>query len=315
MNVITNLDNGVGLQRDFEMIAPKLRAMGWEVAGVPFLSPHQIQPADVNLFLEVCVPSLFQYAREQWIVPNPEWCIRNWIPDLKARFSRVLCKTPDTYRIFRILMQGSQVACFHTGWESRDLYDASVPREWKFLHVTGKSQNKNTVAILRAWQTLQVPYQLTLLSEHYSEAAGMNNVTRHHRVSDEQLVQLMNSHQFHLCPSEYEGWGHYLHEALGVGAVVITTNVSPMNEFGAPTELLVPPYHTREQHCASMSTIMPEALFTSITRATHWTPEQVQQASTAARDEFLRQREYFKSQFVQAFRFGSMQETQVSISG
>jgi len=313
MNIITNLDNGVGLQRDFEMLVPKLQAEGWEVAGVPFLAPWRVQAADVNLFLEVCVPSVFEHAREQWLVPNAEWCLRNWIPNIKSRFSRVLCKTHDAQRIFNLLMSGSPVQCFHIGWESRDLYDASVPREWKFLHVTGKSQNKNTAAILRAWQNFKIPYQLTLVSEHYPEAVGMHNVTRHHRISDEHLVQLMNSHQFHLCPSEYEGWGHYLHEALGVGAVVITTAVPPMNEVGAPAELLVTPYHTRAQHCASMSTIMPEALFTSVQRAIKWSPEQVHRASTAARDGFLNQREYFKGRFAQAFRYG-VQEIQVGVS-
>jgi hypothetical protein len=45
---------------------------------------------------------------------------------------------------------------------------------------------------------------------------------------------MLNSHLFHVCPSQYEGWGHCLHEGLGVGAVVLTTDAPPMSYFVDP---------------------------------------------------------------------------------
>ncbi|EQD67759.1 glycosyltransferase, partial [mine drainage metagenome] len=53
-----------------------------------------------------------------------------------------------------------------------------------------------------------------------------------HRIDyldDAALQRLQNAHWFHLCPSETEGYGHYLVEAMGIGAVVLTTDAAPMN--------------------------------------------------------------------------------------
>ena len=42
-----------------------------------------------------------------------------------------------------------------------------------------------------------------------------------HRIGyldEAELKRLQNAHVFHLCPSETEGFGHYLVEAMGIGA-------------------------------------------------------------------------------------------------
>ena len=50
-------------------------------------------------------------------------------------------------------------------------------------------------------------------------------------LDDAALRTLQNSHRFHLCLSEAEGWGHYIAEALSVGAITLTCDAAPMNEL------------------------------------------------------------------------------------
>jgi hypothetical protein len=53
---------------------------------------------------------------------------------------------------------------------------------------------------------------------------------------------MMNRHRFHIMPSKYEGFGHYIHEAIGCGGIVLTTDARPMNEFrGITRQALIEP--------------------------------------------------------------------------
>ena len=52
-------------------------------------------------------------------------------------------------------------------------------------------------------------------------------------LSDQELRTLQNQSAFHLCLSLTEGWGHYIGEALGVGAVTMTVDAPPMKSSSA----------------------------------------------------------------------------------
>ena len=51
------------------------------------------------------------------------------------------------------------------------------------------------------------------------------------RITNEQLADCINCAQFHICPSEMEGYGHIINQARAAGAIIITFDVAPMNEL------------------------------------------------------------------------------------
>lgn len=282
-NVISNLANGVGLAQDYAILRSALEARGHEVHGVQFNAPvPQAMPprgSDVNVFVEVVSAQHFPLAREQWFIPHPEWFF--W-DQLVARFSRVLTKTRDTQRIFAGLTNGRSQ---YLGWRSRDLYRPEVSRRRKFLHLAGKSHLKNTEAVLECWHRFHPRAELVLVSEPY-RSNGIPDVAHFHRVSDDELARLMNECLFHLMPAAYEGWGHALHEALGVGAVIITTDAPPMNEI--PAAIFVPGCSTRKQNQAMLHSVSPEAVYAAVQAALAMSDEMVERERDRANAAFRR---------------------------
>ena len=293
-NIITNLTNGVGLQREYEILRDVLASAGHAVVGVDFQQTADCPPADVNLFLETVVPSVFGAALENWVMPNPEW----WSDEYQRsmpNLTRVLCKTRHAYDLFREL--AGDRACY-VGFMSRDLYQPAVERKPRFLHLAGNSQIKNTEAILKAWKKL--PYRLTVVSPHFHrEASKLRHVKAYDRVSDEKLRQLMNSRQFHLCPSKYEGFGHYIHEALGVGAVVVTSDAPPMNELELPKDLLVPTVPGALLRLARLHEVTPQAVIDRVEHVAKLPQSRIQEISRAARAYFEQERSRFPARFLE----------------
>lgn len=270
VNIITNLTNGAGLQRDYQLLRRELERRGHEVHGIHFKEPVAAA-ADLNIFLEVVVSSLFACAPRQWAVPNPEWWFKGWPLDV---WDLVLTKTHDATRIFRGKV-GDR--CQYLGWTAEDFYDPAVQRELRFLHVAGKSKAKNTEAVVEGAKRVGAP--LTVIAAGYR------------RVTDEELRVLLNSHAFCLLPSKYEGYGHSLHEAYGCGQIVVTTDAPPMNEVGPA--LFIPPMSARPHHWGLLHDVSPRAVAKAIKRALALPAETRQQMSQEIRQAFERDRAAF----------------------
>jgi glycosyltransferase involved in cell wall biosynthesis len=184
------------------------------------------------------------------LLPHPEWFLPR---DMEAlhRVDLVLAKTREAQRIFAD--KGCRALCI--GFTSDDRLDASVPRERAFFHLAGASRTKNTRPLLALWRRHPEWPRLTVV-QHPNEAnPGLPAANIEHRIDyleDAELKRLQNAHRFHLCPSATEGFGHYIVEAMSVGAVVITLDAPPMNEMITPERgVLVPWSHTGTQHLAT----------------------------------------------------------------
>ena len=250
MKVVLNLityNNGYGLTRDLQLFATLIKKhlpKGVE-ADMKFSDfyDYNIRGADANIFLEIPSYILMPYAPLNILVPNQEWFYKTWIPYV-GQLDLIWTKSQYATNIFQSLMTESQGSgsVKYLGWESSNYYEGDSdwvdisenPHSDRWLHVCGKSIYKQTQVIIDSW----LPHYHTL-EIIYSPRDVKNLVTRDlsnivyitTRVSQEELIHKMNTRKVHLCPSETEGFGHYLHEAMSVGAFIISTDGPPMNEW------------------------------------------------------------------------------------
>lgn len=266
-------DNGFGLSRDSRLLADALRRNGCEVTltalGMkqehrrrrkrmrPYVRARQLwrdlqrhwhppQVFDLNIMFEHLWPCQLARSHRNVALPNPEWFDRR-DRQLLGSIDRVWAKSHQAALTFVRL----GCATSWLGFDSDDRYDPGVRRERKFFHLAGGSRTKGTDRLLAVWRRHPEWPMLTVL-QHPREAhpgPAASNIT--HRLgfldaSDPaqyaELKHLQNSHAFHLCLSETDGWGHYLVEALGVGAVTVAVDAPPMNELVTPERGLLVPY-------------------------------------------------------------------------
>jgi glycosyltransferase involved in cell wall biosynthesis len=318
-------DNGFGLSRDFRLLADALRRSGCEVTVTALGLQHERwrrkkcmgayirtqqawyslrrrwrppQCFDVNIMFEHLWPAELLRARCHVALPKPEWFDRH-DPRVLDSGDRIWAKTHNAVSIFDHL--GCPTSW--VGFSSDDRYDASVPRERKFFHLAGGSRIKGTDRLLALWRRHPEWPTLTVL-QHPREAhpgPAASNIVHRLGYLDvtnpahyAELKQLQNSHAFHVCTSETDGWGHYLVEALGVGAVTITVDAPPMNELvTAGRGLLVPYGETGHMALARTYYFDELALEATIERALSLSDAEVGTLGSRGREWFMENKRAF----------------------
>lgn len=250
---IIGKSNGVGLTRDIKLLADCLREDGHDVSVHAIdaaeakhrrslltqtkvrmqlawqrARPASAHRADLNVMLEHLWPEFLCQARQNVVVPNPEWFDRNDLRFLN-RIDCVWAKTRHSAEIFSGFGSSTQVISF----DSEDRYRPEVPRERRFFHLAGKSTMKGTDRLLRVWAQRPHWPTLTVLQHNACspDVRAANLDIRSGYVEEQQLLHEQNACMFHICTSLTEGWGHYIVEALSVGAVTLTLDAPPMNEL------------------------------------------------------------------------------------
>jgi len=240
---------------------------------------------DVNLMDERIWPNFRNLAQRNVLLPHPEWFDpRDRAP--LAAIDRVFALTRHAVPIFESL--GSRVD--YVGFTSEDRLDRSVPRERAFFHLAGRSPNKGTEPLLALWRKHPQWPMLTVVQNPRAAKPGPPAPNIRHLIDyldDAQLKRLQNAHRFHLCPSETEGFGHYLVEAMGIGAVTLTLDAPPMNEMITPERgLRVPTARTGTQNLATTYFYDEAAMQAAIERALALDDAQVERIGAAARTWF-----------------------------
>lgn len=282
-------DNGAGLSRDMALLASVLADGGCEVT-VSAIADHRMANLarnirlragvawrgwregrahgrfDVNLIVQHVPEKYLGLARRNALIPNPEWFQPEYRRHLAA-FDRVFAKTREGQRIFDALGCRTEFI----GFTSPDRRLDGVARAATFLHAPGRSSHKGTQAIVAAWLKRPDWPLLTVVQREKQRVpaelpANISVLT--HYLDDGELRRLQNAHLFHLCPSETEGFGHYLVEGMSTGAVVLTTDAPPMNEFvDAGRGVLVAPADTGTHHLATTYRIDERTLTAAVEHA------------------------------------------------
>jgi len=306
--------NGVGLSRDLELLGAALIACGCDVTPHPcerrdrkrrrsllarltmragrLRGPAPQPPFDVNVMLEHIWPQFVQQARCNVLVPNPEWTDRRDVAMLNIP-DRIWAKTAMAEELF--VARGQR--CLRIGFDSNDRLQPGIERLPQFLHIAGRSPLKGTERLVALWQRHPQWPRLTVVQDKPAsggQAAAANIVREGRFLEDQELRTLQNSHRFHLCLSEAEGWGHYIVEAMSVGAVTLTCDAAPMNELVAPDRGVLVGAQLGERHnLARIARFDETALEAAIERSLALGAAQLDAIGAAARRWFVLNKQGF----------------------
>jgi glycosyltransferase involved in cell wall biosynthesis len=271
-------DIGAGLSRDIAILRSTLAPLGeievsadkqFDAArwGRTLLAQQLFRrsPFAANIFLETVWGRWLFCAPRNWLIPNPEWLAPDHL-GLVRQTDCVLCKTRSALELFRKLGIRAEFIGFTSEdrWLGRPLWEQPVRRA---LHIAGRSLQKGTATLVDVWRHHPEWPELVVVQRpafpgwrfYQPQAANLTWITE--RISDEELRRLQNSSQVHISPSDAEGFGHVLVEALSCGGVLITTDGAPMNEIVTPERgLLARPWRRGRKLLGDLSLVDPRAL-------------------------------------------------------
>ena len=318
-------DNGLGLSRDTRLLAAALEAHGCTVTTTRLGEADERSRwrhghgwrarlaqmrhgwarmrgqarHDLNIHFEHVWPLQLPLARCNIALPNPEWFDARDTLHLR-RIDTVWAKTRHAEQLFR------ELGCIvrWIGFASEDAALPGATRQRAFFHLAGGSRTKGTDALLALWRRHPEWPTLTVVRHGGSddaEASATNLRLIADYLDPAQLRVLQNAHAFHLCPSQTEGYGHYLAEAMGVGAVAVTTDAPPMNELiDAQRGLLVAATPAGQQGLATLYRFDNGAMEHAVEACLRMDDAQLAAMGARARDWFVANQGAFPSRVAAA---------------
>ncbi|ETV91625.1 hypothetical protein H310_13875 [Aphanomyces invadans] len=183
----------------------------------------------------------------------------------------------------------------------------------RIFHANGHSWQKNTPKILDCWNErpdlpmLHVYSKDELSNQTYWTHFGSKqpeNLEYHlgEDIDPAEFGKLMAEASVILCPSTMEGFGHYINQARAAGALVLTTNASPMNEFvDATSGILIEASERPTNGKVLMGNgtewnIEPRAICAGMDEILAMTPRERQSMAEEGRRRYFDQLRFFRTQ-------------------
>ena len=211
----------------------------------------------------------------------------------------VLCKTRHAQTIF------SQLGCTteYISFTNLDRYDPSILKTYDApFHLAGNSREKGTLMLIDIWQKHPEWPELTIVQRPFiakkAQAANIRQIDRY--LDDDKLKLLQNTHGIHLCPSETEGFGHYIVEGMSAQAVTVVTDAPPMNELIADDRSLLVKYSSSKPfRLGSIYAVDPKSLEEKIGEALEMDLTHKTDMGIRAREWFLENDKFFRGRLVE----------------
>lgn len=249
----------------------------------------------ITFHMEALHNEVYFFSSVNILIPNQEWLNSRTQKSIRMN-TLIWCKTH--YAVQKLQHLNNNVE--YLGFCSRDLYDASVQKDLNaYIHVAGKSKLKGTLPILNAWSKHPEWPLLTVISrqKEHVKFKSKNIDVIDNFIGEDELKQLINRIGIHLCPSESEGFGHNIVEALSVGAIVITTDAPPMNEIVSESVgFLVDWDRTDNRYFSDVFYVNEEKLIEEINAQLNLSIEDKELISKNSRIHFLKMKNDFQSE-------------------
>jgi hypothetical protein len=296
IQVITR-NNGYGLTKDVQVIREAMEPHGHTVDFTDWTKPRTKGKWDWNIHLELLNPAHFRTGMVNAFVPNPEWFDSSWNKSLPS-VDIVLAKTYDTQRIYEL----KHKKVVYTRWTSPDPGIRVDLSRRDAIHSAGHSISKGTTEVIEAAALVpELPITLITKNKIGRPVPGNVKVVSGY-LSDAEHVELMKA-PIHLCPSSYEGFGHYMNEGRAMGAFVVSTDAEPMNEIaGIETSILVPHCSERRMRDAMEKIVCVEALAEGMRMSLALLELHGEEISEGARSIYEKDRALFRERIVDVVR-------------
>jgi glycosyltransferase involved in cell wall biosynthesis len=291
--------NGVGISRDVAIIQSVLKANGHEVDVNHIYRYTSRKKYDLGIFLERFKPELFSESNKNVMIPNQEWFEDSWLQYLKA-FDCIFTKTKFADEVFKRLNCKTEFISF----TSEDRYIEGITKDdMHYLHVAGKSVQKQTEILWRCWAKNPGLPSLTILQDQkfYKPRVNIRNVNYiYDRLPDDLLKTMQNSMAIHICPSETEGFGHYIMEAMSCKSLVLTTNAAPMNELVESNGIYIDVERSEPLRLSVRNTVTEDSIKKAVLQSVIMDGEQKRKLGEMAREKFLKNDEFFRKRLAEA---------------
>jgi hypothetical protein len=295
--IVTN-HNGIGLTRDAELLRSLLEEWGHTVTDLQWDQPvpKNLPQFDLTLFLEVVPRDYLKVSPVNFLFANPEWVKPHMVKVIDRHIHRIFTKTHEAQRILEPLFPGRTV---YTGFLARDQYMPKIERKPWFLHIGGNSSLRGTEAVVDAWRWKKngtgMDGHLIVVSTALKDRPEIPMVTYYEKLDEEELKSYQNECMFHIYPSGTEGFGHALHEAYSVGAILFTTDAPPMNEM--PYIYALPATKVSKYNLADVYEVSAIDIFSAVSTARKIWPKESEGGRAFARSHFLTANEEFRKLF------------------